>query len=165
MTNSIKTTGILSKEELMKAPGMPSKERLKKGRVAIIECIQRIPCDPCVAGCPENAIEIGTDITNLPRLNEDKCIGCGKCISLCPGLAIFVLDLNYSSEEALLLIPYESLPIPKSGSVVMALNREGKEIEEVKVQKINNSKKNDRTAVISLLVPKDLSMDIRYIRV
>lgn len=163
MPGILKTTGVLSKDELMNCPGMPTRERMKEGPVAIIECIQEIPCDPCVEACRHNAIEIGEDITFLPRLIEDKCTGCGICIARCPGLAIFVVDLNYSSEGALIMIPYEFLPLPKVHSTVMALNREGKVVGEARVLKVSNPKKNDRTPVISLLVPKDLILDIRNI--
>jgi hypothetical protein len=47
---------------------------------------------------------------------------------------------------------------------VKALNREGKVVGEAKVVKVMNTKRNDRTPVISLLVPKELAMEIRNIR-
>jgi hypothetical protein len=47
---------------------------------------------------------------------------------------------------------------------VKALNREGKVVGEAKVLKVMNPKKNDRTPVISLLVPKKLAMEVRNIR-
>ncbi len=107
MKRTLKTTGILCGEELLKCPGMPTRKRMEQGPVAIIECIQEIPCDPCVDACRKGAIQIGEDITRPPRLLEEKCNGCGSCIAECPGLAIFVADLNHSPEEALLKIPYE----------------------------------------------------------
>ncbi len=164
MKATLRTTGILCREELLAAPGMPSRERMERGPVALIECVQEIPCDPCVDACRQGAIEIGEDLTQLPRLLEDKCNGCGTCIPACPGQAIFVVDLNYSAEGALLKIPYEFLPLPKVGSTVFALDREGKTVGEVKVLKVHHPRKNDRTPVISLLVPKELVLDIRNIR-
>jgi hypothetical protein len=47
---------------------------------------------------------------------------------------------------------------------VKALDREGKVAGEAKVLKVSNSKRNDRTPVVSLLVPKELAMEIRNIR-
>ena len=46
MTEGVRFTGVPSAEELMKA-GIPSKERIRQGRVAVIECVQEIPCNPC----------------------------------------------------------------------------------------------------------------------
>ena len=164
MKSTLKTTGILLGKELLSCPGVPTKKRMNQGPVAIIECVQEIPCDPCVDACRQGAIRIGEDITQLPQLMEDKCTGCGTCIAGCPGQAIFVVDLNYSKQKALIMIPYEFLPLPKLDSKVKALNREGKIVGEVKVVKVMNSRRNDRTPVISLLVPKELAMEVRNIR-
>jgi len=161
---TLKTTGILYGEEFLKCPGMPSRKRMERGSVAIIECTQEIPCDPCVDACRKGAIQIGEDITEPPRLLEEKCNGCGSCIPKCPGLAIFVADLNHSPKTALLKIPYEFFPLPKANTKVLALDREGKEVGEAKVIQVSNPKKNDRTPVLSLLVPKELILEIRNIR-
>ena len=37
---------------------MPSEERMRQGRVAVIECVQEIPCNPCSFSCKFNAITI-----------------------------------------------------------------------------------------------------------
>jgi hypothetical protein len=74
------------------------------------------------------------------------------------------VDLNYSKQKALLMIPYEFYPLPKADSKVKALDREGKVVGGAKVLKVMNSKRNDRTPVVSLLVPKELAMKIRHIR-
>ena len=76
--------GFPSKEELASIPGVPDKDRIKKGPVACIECVQEIPCNPCEEACPFGAIEVGKPITNLPKLYQDKCTGCGNCIAACP---------------------------------------------------------------------------------
>ena len=39
--------GFPSFEEIKEATGWPSEERLAKGPVAICECVQQIPCNPC----------------------------------------------------------------------------------------------------------------------
>ena len=88
--SSILKVGYPCMEELRKVPGFPSEERMRKGPVAVIECVQEIPCNPCQAACPKKAITIGENITHLPVLDQEVCIGCGICISRCPGLAIFV---------------------------------------------------------------------------
>ena len=114
MRRGVTTCGVLSKRELKILPGLPSEERLKKGPVAVIECNQEIPCNPCVAACPREAIKVKA-LTSLPELDEDRCNGCGSCIAPCPGLAIFVVDMSYSEREAVVMLPYEFLPYPKVG--------------------------------------------------
>ena len=44
-------TGYLEFEELNEIQKLPSKERYEKGPVAVIECVQEIPCNPCEAAC------------------------------------------------------------------------------------------------------------------
>ena len=80
--------GIMTTEELRAIGHYPSEERMRKGPVAVCECLQRIPCNPCESSCPFHAITIGEDISNLPELDADKCVGCGSCITHCSGLAL-----------------------------------------------------------------------------
>ena len=157
--------GIPTPDELKKTPGWPSLKRLQEGPVAIIECMEEIPCDPCESACPAGAIKIGSFITNLPVLDEDKCTGCGLCISSCPGLAIFVLSLNYTDESALLLFPFEFLPLPKVGEEVSAIDREGRTVCKGKVVRILNKRKQDYTPVVSISIPKKCALVVRGISV
>jgi Fe-S-cluster-containing hydrogenase component 2 len=147
-------TGVLSKNDLK----LPLKKQLEKG-VAIIECVQEIPCDPCVDSCPVQAISM-KDINAPPIIDYYKCIGCGKCIGICPGLAIFVI--KFKDDKALITLPYEFLPIPEVGDKVKALDREGKIVDNAIVKRVI---KVGKTMVITIEVSKDLAMDIRNIRV
>ena len=147
-------TGVLSTKDLK----LPSEKQLEKG-VAILECVQEIPCNPCVDSCPVNAIS-RKDINAPPVIDFDKCIGCRKCVGLCPGLAIFVVKVK--DGKGLITLPYEFLPVPKAGDKVKALDREGKIREEGIVRKVV---KKDKTMVITVEVSRDLAMDIRNIRV
>jgi Fe-S-cluster-containing hydrogenase component 2 len=157
--------GVIEKEELEKSPGIPSKKRRKKGPVAVIECIQEIPCDPCVPACPNRAIEIAPTINDLPVLVEERCTGCGSCIAICPGLAIFMIDETFSEKEDLISLPYEFLPLPKKGDRVRLLSRRGKEIGEGVVLRVLNPKAYDKTPVVSLTVPKGMAMEVRGLRI
>ena len=74
----------------------PCEERVTRGGCAILECFQKIPCDPCVDACPHGAITIEGNINDMPVLDFDKCNGCGLCVSKCPGLAIFVSVLAFN---------------------------------------------------------------------
>jgi len=164
MVENLASSGVISKEELSRLPGVPSQERLKKGPVAVIECAQQIPCNPCATACPIGAIEI-TETISLPVLIEDKCTGCGLCIASCPGLAIFVVDVTFSEEEALVRLPHEFLPLPVKGAMVKCLNRQGQVVSSGRVVKVDNRKRNDRTPVISVAVPKELANEVRAIKI
>jgi Fe-S-cluster-containing hydrogenase component 2 len=146
--------GVLSLRYLR----LPSKKQLEKG-VAILECIQEIPCNPCVDSCPVNAISM-KDINAVPVNDYDKCIGCGKCVGLCPGLAIFVVKIK--DGKALITLPYEFLPIPVVGEKVQALDRNGKARGFGLVKRVV---KIGKTMVITVEVDEKLSMDVRNIRV
>ena len=113
MREGVAYTGVPSKEELRQAPGVPSQERMRQGRVAVIECVQEIPCNPCESACRFQAIHIGEQITDLPRIDEEKCTGCGACVAACPGLAITVVDKSYSETEGTSNFPLEYLPLPQ----------------------------------------------------
>ena len=156
-------TGIPTPEEL--AAVKPPKERLAKGPVAIVECFQKIPCDPCYSACKRGGFLTFEDINDLPRMNYDNCNGCGICIGACPGLAIFVIDETYSDQEALVTIPWEFLPVPEEGSTVQGLNRSGDAVASVKVVKVRPAAKKNGASIISLAVAKELAYDIRSIRV
>ena len=158
-------TGVASLAELRASPGYPSEDRLESGAVVVIECIQEIPCNPCESACRFNAIVVGEPITNLPRLVEDKCRGCGECIPVCPGLAIFLVNKTYSSEEATVWVPYEYLPLPEVGDAVDALDRRGERVCGGRVIRIANPERNDSTVVVTLAIPKNFSDQVRSFRV
>lgn len=159
----LKNTGIITPEELKAV--LPPEARLAKGPVAIIECLQDIPCDPCVSACPVNAIKMQTGITDKPQLEFDKCTGCGACLPKCPGLAIFVVNMKHTAGMATLSMSYELLPLPVKGQEVTALDRAGKAVCQVKVLRVINPPAYDRTAVITIEIPADKTNEIRAIRV
>ena len=144
---------------------IPDKNRRSKGPVVVIECFQEIPCNPCYEACNRGAIQTFSNINNLPRVDFNKCNGCGRCIPVCPGLAIFVVDETWKEDFAIVRVPYEFLPIPKKGEYVKGLSRDGSEVCDAKVIKVESAKRHDKTCVIWIEVPKDFSMDVRHIHV
>jgi len=161
MPNDASKSGFLSEKDLKGQPGVPSSERRKKGPVAVIECIEEIPCNPCESSCKVDAIEVGSNIINLPKLYEDRCIGCLTCVAICPGQAIFVVDESLPDNKAAVTMPYEYLPLPEKGVTVTALDRAGKELGDAVVTAVRQSKRNDQTAVITIEVPREWSMRAR----
>jgi len=147
-------TGILSLKDLK----IPTKKQLEKG-VAILECIQEIPCNPCVESCPVCAISM-KDINAPPISDYEKCIGCTKCVGVCPGLAIFVVKIK--DGKAFVTLQYEFLPTPKVGDKVKVLNRKGAKVGLGIVRRVV---KQGKTMVITVETDKELAMDVRNIRV
>ena len=156
----VRCTGVLSEKEIAERTGVPSVERLRVGPIAVIECQEQIPCNPCEAVCPSGAIQIGEPIVNIPSLDPSKCTGCGLCLPCCPGLAIFLLDTTPSDGE-LISFPHEFLPLPRIGDIASGLDRSGKPICTGKVVKIEISRKNDHTPIVTLLVPNGYGMRVR----
>ena len=157
----LEKTGVPTPEDLEKV--FPSQERLNRGPVAIIECYQEIPCNPCYTACNRGAILEFEDINDLPKTDVELCNGCSLCISKCPGLAIMVIDYNYSENHGLIKIPYEFLPLPQEGSLVKGLDRVGNVVCDVRIVKVLNSKALDKTPIISIEVPKEHMRRIRNI--
>ncbi|MEO0082818.1 MAG: 4Fe-4S dicluster domain-containing protein [candidate division WOR-3 bacterium] len=161
---SFKQTGVLTENDLKKSKLLPSKARFNKGPVVVVECIEKIPCNPCADACPKNAITIENSIIEIPKVNFDVCNGCGLCIARCPGLAIFVINKNYNPKEAAISLPYEFLPRPQIGEIVLALDRKGKYICNARVEKVLDTKATDRCAVITIAVPKKYYNKVRFIK-
>lgn len=157
-------TGVPSKEELAACPGVPTEERQRRGRVACIECVQEIPCNPCEGICPVGAITVGEQITNLPRLDGDKCTGCGLCVANCPGLAITLVDKSVSDSEADIDFPFEYLPLPNIGDTVDAVNRAGETVCRGTVMRVQKLKAYAGTAVIRLRVPMEFADEVRSMK-
>jgi len=154
----MKEAGVLSKEEIERVT--PPEERAKKGPVAVIECLEEIPCDICGWICPVGAIT-KEGITTPPKIDYEKCTGCGKCVLACPGLAIFLVELN--EEKARVTVPYELLPEPQVGQEVTALDRRGVAVTKARVLRVMRSK--DKTLAVTIEIPREHYMEIRGIKV
>lgn len=154
--------GIPTEEDLAKV--MPSAERMKKGAFAITECFQNIPCNPCMTACAKGALKVEPDINQRPKIDYDICNGCSACVSKCPGLAIFVVDMT-AGDSALVRLPYEFLPVPAKGDMVTGLDREGKAVGTFPVESVVSGGKKNMTWVIGIRVPANLAMTVRAIRV
>ena len=140
----------------------PEKEYLIKP-LAITECYEAIPCDPCSTSCPFDAIYIGEDINTPPIVDFGKCTGCGICVYNCPGLAIFIVQ-ELDEKHARFKIPYELRPLPIKGETWSGVNRTGEIITEVLIEKVSLTDRQDKTALIQVLVPVEFINDFITIR-
>lgn len=152
-------TGVPTKDQVRSR--FPDEQKLNKAK-AILECYEDIPCNPCATSCPFDAIDIGENINKQPELDADKCTGCAICVTSCPGLAISLAQLV--GEQAVFKIPYEMLPIPEVNDLWKGVNREGKVICDAKIEKVTLSKMMDRTALLTVSVPRIYLYDFITVR-
>jgi sarcosine oxidase subunit alpha len=121
----------------------------------VIRCVQEIPCNPCVAACPEGLITMGDSIMNLPEYHG-VCLGCGECVTVCPGLAISLVcnDYDPTGEKALLMLPFEfSLDRVPLGSEVRTVDLEGRPVGTGLVVAVRERPEQDRRHVLLVEVP------------
>lgn len=164
MLKDCKKDGILTQGVLESIPGYHiDAVRKAKGPVVVIECAEHIPCNPCATSCPQHAITVGEPITNLPTVDPEKCVGCGMCVAVCPGLAIFLLNAHFAPGRGALTFAYEYLPVPQKGETVRAANRRGEYVCDAVVEKIVCAKNYDRTNVMTISFPEEYLEDVRAI--
>ena len=159
----LEKTGIPTQSEIESV--FPNEERLAEGPVAVIECFQSIPCDPCATACPQGAILPFTDINDRPIIDNNKCNGCMLCMTKCPGLAIIVVNAAWSAKQALIKMPYEFRPLPEEGQIVQALDREGKAVAMAEVIQVQSGKNMNNVPIVSISVDKHLIKTVRNIRI
>ena len=158
MTNYLKY-GYLEVKDII---SFPSLKIITKHPVAISECIQEIPCNPCVTPCPVQAISM-EGINGIPEINFERCTGCGKCVSICPGLALFLVGIR--NGKGMVTLPFEMLPVPLKGEKVYLLDRKGKEIGQGNVLRVIFPDKSTKSAVITVSFDNiELIKSVRNIR-
>jgi len=155
--------GIIRNDNLTSLGLVPPKARFEEKRpVAMIECVQEIPCNSCAVACKLEAIHMA-NVNDIPKIDYNKCTGCMACAMTCPGLAIFLL--RSEGDRGYITLPYEFLPTPAPGQEITALDREGTPLGKAKVLRILPPKRNDGTALVTIEVPNDWLLEARAIRV
>jgi ferredoxin len=161
-------------EILKSKPGKTVEEHLPEaetGVVPVFHCWQEIPCDPCTAVCPQGLIHIDeTDIRQLPTFIGEQlgkaCVGCDKCVTVCPGLAITLADYRQDPENPTVTIAYEFLKESiQAGDAVTVMDAEGTILGNVEVTGVRALKAHDRTVVVKVRAPKEYAKRIAGIRV
>jgi Fe-S-cluster-containing hydrogenase component 2 len=155
----LRVSGVPSAAELEGCPGIVVLSGMKTGSVAVVECFEPIPCDPCIDVCPSNAIS-KEEIASVPELDASACTGCGLCVAACPGQAIFVVN----TERGEVSLAHEFLPMPRKGDLVECLGRDGRLVQLGEVVRVVDSARSRQTVVVTVRVDPRAIMEVRAIR-
>ncbi|MFH1466544.1 MAG: FAD-dependent oxidoreductase [Pseudomonadota bacterium] len=132
----------------------------------VLHCHQPIPCNPCSSVCPEGSIRmVGDPILGVPVF-EGHCTGCTRCVMICPGLAITLVDGRKDAENPLVTVPFE-LPTGglHPGEDVEATDVAGEPLGRFPVVDIRSPRVADRTVLVRLRVPVALATRVAGFRV
>jgi NADPH-dependent 2,4-dienoyl-CoA reductase/sulfur reductase-like enzyme/Fe-S-cluster-containing hydrogenase component 2/bacterioferritin-associated ferredoxin len=127
----------------------------------VFHCTQEIPCNPCAAACPQGLIHIPDgDIRQTPVFlgAEDgkRCLGCERCVVVCPGLAVTLVDGREDPAQPTVSLPYE-FPAGRVavGAIVTGLDRQGAGLGEVKVTQVREHR--DHTVVVRVKAGREIA--------
>ena len=171
-TSKIPKDWFSTAEVLKSKPGLSTKEEtieVDEGVAPVIHCSQEIPCNPCASICPQGLIFIDkSDIRSVPKfLGDSYCCGvCEKCVTVCPGLAITLVDFREDHDSPIVSIPYEFQygNLQKSDSVTV-MDTSGKDLGQVEVREVTAIEGNDRTVIVRVKAPAEFARQIAGIRV
>ena len=130
----------------------------------VLHCRQEIPCNPCVTVCPKKSIKLaGDSIMTVPRFTGD-CIGCFKCLLICPGLAITLVDYRKDPVNPSVALPFEiGRGLVKKGDKVRLAGWEGADLGEAEVLDVKDFKAENTLIVIVKASPEtaDLAVSLK----
>ncbi len=145
-------------EVLKSRPGVTKEPAVKdhdKKVYPVLHCRQEIPCNPCVTVCPKKSIKLsGESIMNTPQFTGD-CIGCYKCLVICPGLAITIVDHRKDPSNPTVAIPFEiGRGLVKKGDRVRLTGWEGADLGEAEVADVKDFSAENTLIVIVKASPE-----------
>ncbi len=165
----------LETEEILKSrPGVVVPERhigKLDGVFPVFHCNQEIPCNPCSEVCPKDLIFIDeADIRHMPLFDEeraDECIACGRCVAVCPGLAVSLVDFRKRSQTALVSLPVEQNYAEIAvGNEIEVSDTAGAALGKYKIEKIKTvAGYKDGTRLLSVEVPVAIAKQVAGFRV
>jgi len=158
------------KAEILKSPGgsvLPySPPDLRSGVFPVLHCTQEIPCNPCMTSCPKDLIGTsGHPILGVPEYSEG-CIGCRKCVAVCPGLAVTLVDYRRDPLNPTVTVPWEfSDDLLKTGESVEVTDWEGEVLGRGKVLGVKPAPGYPGTRLLDLLIDSLIANRVAGVRV
>ncbi len=173
-TDAIPREWAITEEILKSRPGKitePEIPELEEGVFPIMHCIQEIPCDPCSKVCPRHLIFVDpTDIRHQPVVNyyaEKGCIACGRCVAVCPGLAVSLVDYRKRNENALVTLPFEQNPLRVAvGDEIELTGIEGASLGSARIKDIKAiAGYANGTTLLTVEVPRSIAKLVSGLRI
>lgn len=134
------------------------KPAAEEGVFPIFHCLQEVPCNPCTAVCPSEAIRTeGDTINGLPYMDDSgECKGCLSCVAVCPGLAVSVVDYRSDPQRPTVTLPYEIWREEvEIGRKVPLTDCEGVVLGRYEVERVvSNKKRYPGTLLVQLRVDR-----------
>jgi NADPH-dependent 2,4-dienoyl-CoA reductase/sulfur reductase-like enzyme/Pyruvate/2-oxoacid:ferredoxin oxidoreductase delta subunit/bacterioferritin-associated ferredoxin len=159
-----KTAAVLKSRPGRTFPHVPKDPGLKV--FPIIACNQEIPCNPCTQVCPLGSITIGDGTITSPPRFAGGCLGCGRCVMICPGLAIRLVLESFQPGRAHLILPWEMGPQTLSpGDEVVTVDMEGKPVGRGTVRAFRQRPDQDRRTLVLLDVPAEDRLTVAGFRI
>lgn len=162
--------GWSRKADILKSPGgdvLPySPPPLREGVFPVLHCTQEIPCNPCMTSCPNGLIVTqGHPIMGIPEYTGG-CVGCRKCVAVCPGLAITMVDYRKNADLPTVTIPWEFHDdLLKSGQEVEVMDWEGDSLGTGRVLRVRPAPGYPGTRLMDLQVPATIANSVAGVRV
>ncbi len=162
---------LREKAEILKSPGgrvFPYEPPVdsREGVFPVLHCVQEIPCNPCMTVCPDELIKTtGHPIMGIPEYSEG-CIGCERCVAVCPGLAVTLVDFRKSGNTPVVTLPFELGEwMLREGAEVTVTDREGGVLGRGVVKSWRRAPGFEKTLLVKLEVEGDIAAGVAGFRV
>jgi sarcosine oxidase, subunit alpha len=115
----------------------------------VLHCRQEIPCNPCVTVCPKKSIKLSGDSIMAIPVFSGECIGCFKCLIICPGLAVTLVDYRKDKAAPSVALPFEiGRGLVAKGDTVTLTDWEGTDLGTAEVADVKDFKAENTLIVI-----------------
>jgi NADPH-dependent 2,4-dienoyl-CoA reductase/sulfur reductase-like enzyme/Fe-S-cluster-containing hydrogenase component 2/bacterioferritin-associated ferredoxin len=145
----------------------PEDARPETGIMPVFHCRQKIPCNPCVSVCKNGVIEIpGDGLTEKPGVTGKACIGCNRCVFICPGLAISLVDYREDPENPVVSCAYEvHNHAYQKGDEVLLTDSEGRPIQKAAVLGTVMNKASGKTQLVRVRIGREAARRVAGFRI
>jgi sarcosine oxidase, subunit alpha len=181
-------------EVLRSRPGArrpPSPSESEAGVFPVFHCSEEIPCNPCTSVCPQQLIFIDpSDIRQVPTylggrnggsasgrnggpsrpppagFAGEECLGCERCVVICPGLAVTLVDYRRDPALPVVTLAYEfAADSVVAGDRMVGLDAEGSVLGVVEVVDVQPIPRGDHTVMLKLRVPAGIAKRLAGVQV